>query len=66
MKEFGINFKKYDSAHEKCPFAYELRACNELFGIYSIDAAKQKVAILEQISSSGAVAEVAYAEESKE
>lgn len=64
MKEFGIHFKKYDSAQAKCPFAYELRAYNELFGIYSIDAAaaKPKVAILEQISDQ----ELAATEESKE
>ena len=49
IKEFGINFQKYDDHHGKAPYAHELHARNELFGIYSIEANKAKVAILEQI-----------------
>lgn len=49
MQEFGIKFKKYDSEDARCPYAHELHAHNELFGIYSVNAKKDKVAILEQI-----------------
>jgi hypothetical protein len=40
MKEFGINFKKYENSLGKCPYAHELHARNELFGIYSVDSSK--------------------------
>ena len=47
MREFAINFKKYDSDQVRSRFAHELHARNETFGIYSVSANKAKVAILE-------------------
>ena len=51
MQEFCINFKKFDSQQARCLIAHELRARNELFGIYSIDANDNSVAILEQYNA---------------
>ena len=47
MQEFGLKFKKYDKEQAKCPYAHELYANNEAFGIYSVYSNKEKVAILE-------------------
>ena len=51
MKEFCILFKKYDNEQLNCQIAHELHATHELFGIYSVDSNKYKVAILEHFDA---------------
>ena len=65
VQEFEISAKKYPDG-ARSPFAHELRARNELFGIYSVDPAKDRVAILEQIKAPSSPAESLGKEETKE
>ena len=51
MREFCILFKKFDCDKAQSPIAHELHARNELFGIFSVNSSKEKVAILEQIDA---------------
>lgn len=55
MQDFGVDFKKYESDHAACPYAHKLQARNKLFGIYSVEASKEPVAIVEQINQESAV-----------
>ena len=65
VREFEISAKKYPGG-AKFPFAHELYARNELFGIYSVDPTKDRVAILEQISAPSGPTESLGEEETKE
>ena len=65
VQEFEISAKKYPDG-ARFPFAHELYARNELFGIYSVDPEKDRVAILEQIDTPSSPIESPVEEETKE
>ena len=49
IKEFTIEFKKYDKNNPNCPLDYKLKAVNQDFGIYSVSNDNEPVALYEKI-----------------
>ena len=49
MKDFTIDFRKYDKNNPNCPYDYQVVAVNQDFGIYSVSKDSEPVALYERM-----------------